>query len=271
MEKASVNIIIPVYAPGNYFFDCLKSIKQQTVSGFCCTVILNGPREPYEQQIREWLSELDLNATLLYSAEKGVSNARNMALECNTCEYVLFVDDDDLINPEYLSSLLKYGNSDTIVQAEVLNFCDDAPEKLTPDYMGREFRNLNKKELVPGKCPSVFSSCCGKLFPERLIENVRFNKTLFVGEDSFFMYQVLSQSVKSVIYVSGANYLRRLRKNSSSRKKYPLFSIISNRFKLAFLFSSVYFSHITTMDFSFYLRRIAAIFTKGFIKLLSGR
>ncbi len=269
METFSVNIIIPTYSPGNYFFECLKSIKKQTISDFFCTIVLNGPREPHQQQIQNWLTELEItNAVLLYSPEKGVSVARNLALECNSCEYVLFVDDDDLINPEYLSELLKYGARDTIVQAEVLNFNNGDTGNLRLDYMGREFRNNNMKECIPGQCPSVFSSCCGKLFPKRLIENVRFNKTLNIGEDSFFMYQLLAQSVKNVVYTSGANYLRRERKESVSRKKHSVFSILRNRFKLAFLFSSVYFSHMNTMEFSFFFRRLAAIFTKGFIKLL---
>ena len=265
-----ISVIIPTYCPGNYLFDCLKSLQKQTFQDFVCTVVLNGPEEPYHTQIQNWLSELELNnAELIYSPEKGVSAARNMALERCESEYVAFLDDDDLINPEYLDSLFNSSEHDSITESAVCNFNDSNPDILNIDYIAREFRNHNVTELVPCKCPSVFNSVCGKLIPRDLIGCCRFHKNLKLGEDSLFMYQLMAANLKSVRYVPEATYLRRLRINSASRSKYSITMIINNRFFLASAFSKVYFSNITRMNFLFYVRRITAIFTKGLLNLLT--
>lgn len=267
-----INIVIPTFKPGNYLLDCLKSLKKQNFKEFVCTLVLNGPQEPFQTQIKKWLKELDMeNIKLFYSSAKGVSEARNFALDNNNAEYIAFLDDDDLLNPEYLEHLIKHAHPNCIIQASVYSFYNDNTNELTPDYIGREFKIKNMAECLSGDCPSVFSSCCGKLIPQKLIGSIRFNKTLKLGEDSLFMYNVLAHSVEKVVYTPEATYLRRVRKNSASRKKYSLKEIIKNRVKLAYLFSVVYFSHMTQLNILFYARRIVAIFTKGLIALVRNK
>lgn len=264
-----ITVIIPTYCPGDYLFDCLKSLSEQIFQDFTCIVVLNGPEEPYRTQIRNWFNVLDLNnAELLYSKVKGVSAARNMALDCCNSEYVVFLDDDDLVNPEYLDSLYRSAGHDSIVEAAVCNFTDSTPHVLNIDYIAREFRKEKVIELAPCGCPSVFNSVWGKLLPRNLLAGCRFHESLALGEDSLFMYQLMASPVKSVRYVPEATYLRRVRFNSASRRKYSIATIITNRFFLAFAFSKVYFCNITKMNFLFYARRIIAIFTKGLLILL---
>lgn len=269
---SKISVIIPTYCPGDYLFECLKSLRDQTFQEFVCTIVLNGPEEPYRTQIEKWFNELALNnAELIYSPEKGVSAARNMALERCTSEYVAFIDDDDLINPEYLESLFNSAAHDSIAEATVRNFSDDAPDIHNTDYIAREFRNRNVMEMAPSQCPSVFNSVWGKLIPLDMIGSYRFNKNLKLGEDSLFMYQLMAANLKSVRYVLQATYLRRLRINSASRRKYSITAILANRFVLAYSFSKVYFSNISGMNFLFFARRITAIFTKGLLNLLTAK
>ena len=136
-----ITVIIPTYCPGDYLFDCLKSLSEQIFQDFTCIVVLNGPEEPYRTQIRNWFNVLDLNnAELLYSKVKGVSAARNMALDCCNSEYVVFLDDDDLVNPEYLDSLYRSAGHDSIVEAAVCNFTDSVYlHGLAGDYAAEKY------------------------------------------------------------------------------------------------------------------------------------
>ena len=264
-----VNVIIPTFCPGNYLYECLKSLSSQSFSDFVCTIVLNGPEEPYLTQINQWIAEQEMsNVTILYSPVKGVSAARNLALDNNKSDYVIFLDDDDLINQDYLKNLYDYADKNCIIAVSVVNFQGNDTTAAVPDYQGREFREKNITECSPQQCPSVFSSCCGKVLPAALIGNRRFNNDLTLGEDSVFMYNVLASPVKKVVFAKDAKYFRRIRINSASRTKYSLGKIFRNRFKLAYLFSTTYFSNISKMSFTFYVRRIVAIFTKGLVCLL---
>ena len=269
----SLNVVIPTFCPGDYLYECLCCIKKQTLADFSCLVILNGPKDNYLDKIQKWLVALDMsNVRVLYSPEAGVSAARNLALDYNEAEYLVFLDDDDLINETYLENLLQCARKNVIVAASVHNFEDGDTQKISLDYMGREFRLQNMSEAVPLKCPSVFSSCCCKLIPSEMIGKKRFNKSLKIGEDSLFMYQLMSAGIEKVVYAPEALYLRRIRRNSASKRRYSLAYILKNRLRLAYLFSTVYFANITKMNAMFYFRRIAAIFTKGFFSLiLAGR
>ena len=102
-------IIIPTYQPGEYIYECLGSITKQTLpaADFETIIILNGPKEPYYTQIKEYVDKYDShNFTFIYTNVPGVSNARNVGLDNAKGEYITFVDDDDIISSEYLEELL---------------------------------------------------------------------------------------------------------------------------------------------------------------------
>lgn len=79
-----ISIIVPTYKPQAYLWECLDSIYNQTFpkSEYELVLVLNGCCEPYNTQIKEWLSKHpDLQVQYFQTDEAGVSNARNMALD----------------------------------------------------------------------------------------------------------------------------------------------------------------------------------------------
>ena len=268
-----ITVIIPTYCPGNYLYDCLRSLKAQTLQDFSCLIVLNGPREPYETQITEWLEQLQLkNAELFYSEEKGVSAARNFALDQCSSGYVTFLDDDDMIEPEFLEQLSAHAADDRIVSGAITSFPEHDPTQHITDYYGREFRNSKNAyiECSPWQCRSIFGSACCKLIPISKIKTIRFNKKLFCGEDSLFMFQILANRVDQVHFVREVRYRRRLRSNSVSRKHYPLGKLLANRLLLIHLYGVCYLKNIHRIPFWFYVRSILAS-VKGFFLLLRQR
>ena len=109
-----ISVIVPTYKPKAYLWECLNSIYNQTFpkTDYEVLLVLNGCNEPYNTQIKEWLSKhSDLQVQYFQIDEGGVSNARNIALNNLTGEYVTFIDDDDLISPKYLKELFENATS----------------------------------------------------------------------------------------------------------------------------------------------------------------
>ena len=267
-----ITVIIPTFKPSDYVFEALSALTEQEYKDFEVIIVLNGPEEPYKSRIKNFIDDSKIeNFTLLYSPKPSVSAARNMALECNLSDYVVFVDDDDLINSAYLSELQKHAHPKNVVAASFVSFKDgDDNQEFVRDYCGREFYSCKNgmNRLKPAKCPSVFSSCCGKLIPTAIIGKSRFKENIFCGEDSFFMFQLLGTGISEVVYSPGAEYRRRIRKNSASRKRYSIAKIIQNRLELLVLYTYCYFSSFSKISPIFYLRRVAAV-CKGFFYLIS--
>ena len=79
-----ISVIVPTYKPQAYLWECLDSIYNQTFpkSEYELVLVLNGCNEPYNTQIKEWLSNhSDLQVQYFQTDEAGVSNARNMVLD----------------------------------------------------------------------------------------------------------------------------------------------------------------------------------------------
>ena len=113
-----ISVIIPTYKPQNYLWECLESLKMQTFpkGDFEIILVLNGCNEPYYSHIEDYLSlnMSDNVVNFIHVEHGGVSNARNVALNCARGEYIAFVDDDDFISPSYLEELYAKAAPDTI-------------------------------------------------------------------------------------------------------------------------------------------------------------
>lgn len=104
-----ISVIVPTYKPQTYLWECLDSIYNQTFpkTDYELVLVLNGCNEPYNTQIKEWLSKHeDLQVQYFQIDEGGVSNARNIALNNAKGKYVTFIDDDDLISFSFFGRII---------------------------------------------------------------------------------------------------------------------------------------------------------------------
>lgn len=222
----NISIIIPTYKPGSYLKDCLESINNQTMDKKCFEVIivLNGVIKPYIEYIYSLTKMYDFNSVVIPTETPGVSNARNLGLSRTQGEYVCFIDDDDKISPSYLENLYSKATPNNIVASNVKAFYNNS-NKTENDYIASAYKKLINKNspLSVLKGRKFMSSSCCKIISRRIIQDVRFDTNLKIGEDSVFMAEI-SKKVKSIVLSdSSAIYYRRLRAGSASRVKQPIF------------------------------------------------
>lgn len=215
-----VSVIIPSYAPEYYIQECLDSVFHQSLQSLKIEVliVLNGDKEPYYSNIKNIIKDYPKYFKLYYIEDKGVSYARNFALNIAKGKYICFIDDDDIISNNYIynSHQLIKDKEDAIVVANVRTFSDSL-NNLGDDYL--TLKDSSKLLLTDKfKYRKYFSSSCCKLIPRALISNNRFNTKFEIGEDCIFMFSI-SDKINSIILSSyDTIYYRRLRIGSSSRK-----------------------------------------------------
>lgn len=76
-----ISVIVPTYKPQVYLLECLDSIYNQTLPklDYELVLVLNGCNEPYNTQIKKWISNHnDLQIQFFQTDLGGVSNARNI-------------------------------------------------------------------------------------------------------------------------------------------------------------------------------------------------
>lgn len=219
-----ISVIIPTLNPGEYLFDCLKSLDNQNLDKnlFEVVIVLNGNREPYFKIISGFLSNIGLNARLYYSETNGVSNARNFALDKVKADYVAFIDDDDIVSTTYLKGMLTLADKESIVVSNSRTFRKDYFQA-DRDYINSAYESCKggkKISILKGR--KFFSNSCGKLIPVSVINKTRFDKKLILGEDSVFMVEIS----RNINYVSIASadviYYTRIREGSATRSRISL-------------------------------------------------
>ncbi len=256
----SISVIIPTYKPQGYIWECLDSLVAQTFpkEDFEVILVLNGCKEPYNTQIREYIAKHpSLNINFIQTDQGGVSNARNIALETAQGEYVTFIDDDDYVSPSYLEELYAKASPDTISLCYPYAFDDGAPEKKLPYPITSVYERLShigKQKYLRSR--KYFSGPCMKLIPMTFIQERRFDIRFKNGEDNIFMF-LISDKFKYVNYTSpNAIYYRRYRDGSAVMQKRSKKEQLVNIYSCIREYFKIY--KIRSYNASFFLTRILA-------------
>ena len=256
-----ISVIVPTYKPQAYLLECLDSIYNQTLPklDYELVLVLNGCNEPYNTQIKKWISNHnDLQIQFFQTDLGGVSNARNIAINNANGEYITFIDDDDYISSTCLERLFEYADKDTITAAYPYAFRDGNPQKQLP-YSYTKFYDIyeNAGKLNAKYIRQYFSGPCMKLFHKSIINSKRFNPNFRIGEDSLFMFLISDKFKYFQVVSKDAVYYRRYRENSAVTTKRSSKEILSNSAKLLYEYSCIYFKSPFSYSIIQYMRCVA--------------
>lgn len=255
-----ISVIIPTYKPQKYLWTCLDSLMHQTFpkNDYEVILVLNGCCDPYRKEIEKYISTVlnELNINFIQTDIGGVSNARNIALDCAKGDYITFIDDDDYVSPFYLEQLFDKASNDTVSLCYPLMFKDGTtdfkPYSITGDYI----RNCNKIRCVYYHARKFFSGPVYKLIHRDIIGNRRFDEKFKNGEDSLFMFSI-SDRMRFVDFTSkDAIYYRRVRENSAVTTRRSRMEIIRNAFNMIVCYTKIYLSSPFSYSFYFYFTRL---------------
>lgn len=189
-----LSIIVPIYNCNDYIEECLMSVVKLYSFDFECIVIDDGSTDN-SGEIADAFAKKYYNIKVIHTENRGVSIARNKGLEIAEGEYIMFLDGDDYLteNADILinNALKNIGLFDIYV----FEYCSILPNNKRiinstynscTDSYTESIKNL---AITSGK----MNSCWGKIFNRFIIEknNIRFNISLKVGEDSCFIMEYL--------------------------------------------------------------------------------
>ncbi len=183
-----ISIIIPVYNFGKYIERTLKSVINQPLFNQCEIQIINdGSTDNTEQVCTNYVNKYD-NIYLHNQTNQGVSVARNVGIQQSIGKYILFLDADDSIVEDFLSSDLI-----DIIQEDydVIMFNGYTSNIKRNRYnVSTHYKDGERKGRRPFYIPGSFSSC---LFKRDMIvnNNLHFDEHIRIEEDRIFTMQVM--------------------------------------------------------------------------------
>ena len=108
MDK-KVTIIIPVYNAGANIEHCIQSILKQTSRDFKVLLINDGSTDDSLIRITEYANRYPDIFKVLTHENMGVVETRHRGIKEADTEYIMFMDNDDFIDNDYVENVIYYG------------------------------------------------------------------------------------------------------------------------------------------------------------------
>lgn len=212
-----ISIVVPVYNVSEYVDECLQSIASQDYQGRIeCIIVDDCSQDDSVDHVHRFVDNYKGGisfALISHSSNKGLSAARNTGLKHISGEYLLFIDSDDRIPSDSISSLV------TPLETE------------SHDIVVGSFKSFGIREMsgprIPGgalfRGDEVYQhyingewglSCWGKLYrAELLLSNSLFFYEGVLFEDFLWGMEVILEAT-SLVVVDNVTYLYRIRSGS---------------------------------------------------------
>ena len=216
--SAKVSVIVAAYNVEKYIGDCINSILKQHYTNIEVVIVDDGSVDNTADICDQW-SVIDDRIIVIHNEKNiGVSRTRNKALDIASGMYIVFVDGDDMLLPDYLDYMI-----------ELMNTTQGDMCLSTNCYHHEEERQVNNDEIVklsPEEATSLLLSqevdvgCWNKIYNRDFlnIHSIRFNEDLFYGEGLRFITTV---SMKAKVIGCGNKkvyFYRRTNSESATTK-----------------------------------------------------
>lgn len=108
-----ISIVVPAYDQGLYIDDCLNSIFQSTYKNWECIIVNDGSKDNTEEKVRSWV-EKDSRFKYFFKENSGVCDTKNFGIEKAHGKWILPLDADDKISPDYLELATEHFTNDEL-------------------------------------------------------------------------------------------------------------------------------------------------------------
>ena len=211
------SVIVPVYNVEQYLEQCLESLQAQNYGDYEVICVNDGSTDSSREILTAWEPRMP-QMRVIDRENGGLSAARNTGLKATKGDYVLFVDSDDWVEPNFLeclnSSLITHHSS--LTPLDMICFACQRTDNEATDSLHREQtsgwdyynRHALEARVVPFVC--VWQRCYRREF---LMNNNLWFREGILHEDNEFTPRVCLKA-KSIKVIPDVLYNYRVRPNS---------------------------------------------------------
>ena len=196
--KRKISVILPVFNSENTLTRCLDSLLAQTYPNFEVLVIDDGSDDSSRQIVSSYANK-DNRIKIYYKENKGVSSARNDALDLALGEFITFLDADDWLEEDalqYMINLQERTSADLVVasyhrtsklSSKVSTSKNVKEQLLEQDEYVKKFLKIESQ--------SIEYYPWNKLYKASILKSIRFVAELRIAEDVPFVFEYILYSI----------------------------------------------------------------------------
>jgi glycosyltransferase involved in cell wall biosynthesis len=209
-----VSIIMPAYNAAEYIAEAIESVLIQNYRNFELIIVDDGSTDNTKDIIAGFKDE---KIKYFYKENAGAASARNLAMKESKGDFLITLDADDMITPDFIAKHLqqfeKHPETDLVYCDDYLIDEDGKPTRVSerPEYPDR--KSLIKDLFRYGCSIVPFRTCIRKSVFDKI---GIFDEDLLVGEDYDMMRRFVKSGLK-IHHLKDALYLRRITPNNLLR------------------------------------------------------
>lgn len=218
-----ISIIIPVYNGAKFLDRTLTSVKEQTYPYWEAILVNDGSTDDSLEILKKY-AQRDERFKIIDKKNEKTAAARNDALKVAKGEYIAFLDNDDMLYPQYFELLLqamqqenvdivwcKHDTCDEADGLEVRHFYDYTPQTTVCANMLRQFAKHLK--------PKMYILVWDKLYKKEILNGLFFSpKYKAMAEDYNYIIQVAARHPK-ITFLDASLIAYRQNSNSICHQK----------------------------------------------------
>ena len=146
MENTLVSVVLTCYNQEQYLAEALDSVLNQTYPYWECVILNDGSTDGSEEVAKRYVSR-DKRFLYVYQSNQGVVAARNNAVKISKGDYILPLDGDDIISPNYIklaTDVLDKNKDVILVCCNVEKFGMESGPFILPE--------VNTRNILRGGC-----------------------------------------------------------------------------------------------------------------------
>ncbi len=105
MERIAISVIVPIYNTKTFLAECLDSILAQDIEVPYEVLLVDDGSTDGCGELCDAYAAKDARVRVFHQENQGLSAARNTGIDAARGRYYAFVDSDDVVLPQYLSTL----------------------------------------------------------------------------------------------------------------------------------------------------------------------
>ena len=190
-----ISIIVPIYNAAKTLERCVHSIVNQNFTDWELLLINDGSSDD-SLIISKELESRDNRIKVFSQNNSGVSAARNLGLKEAKGKYICFIDSDDYIESNYLSSLYKYREYDLVICGYYVDLYNHdlilkRQDKHIPTLL--DLKSIKNKEVLEDLfLKGMLNTNWNKLFKLQIIKDKQLQyKPYPINEDNIFLLEYL--------------------------------------------------------------------------------
>lgn len=213
MENYKISIIVPVYKVEKYIGKCVASLMLQDYKNIEIILVDDGSPDDSPAVIDRFAIE-DERIKVIHKPNGGVSSARNAGLGVATGDYIMFVDGDDWVEPDYVSYFLNLIKlNDCLVGMDKNNFYADSGNLIDKCY------TISAEDAIEFiYMGQIFVAVWNKIYSTAFLKDnsLQFDERIWFGEGMLFNIECL-QFCDKVAIGEKSVYHQTINPNSAMR------------------------------------------------------